>query len=694
MRIIKSPDAQLIAMQTCEIDALPDLIRTGDIETLDASGFTITASPGFHMGFIAFNVRPDQSYKDSAHGSPIAGPVLSDVNFRHAAFHCYNQEEIVASVYKYIVTPVQSLVPPAQGGWVNPDVPKHAYNPGDPTAGTVYNPVTKANADTCSILRYGGYTWDAGEGNWLTPYDLDGDTVLNDYIPSLRVFTPTYEVAPTSAEHGARFVADCNAVGIPLVHDPREFSPYLDLVFGTTGTPGGEFDLFMVFYRMGRFPTQIYGMCHSSEDVRVVYGADNAPGLNNPLLDEAVATVWYGLDHEEKLDAAHLAQEMLYNPDDYDFACTYMLLYSRIYFNAFKPGMTGIVNAPGYGSDNGWTHYNMRWVPGHANERIEGGNSTIVWCLGEDPELLNPTSYTTVYAADIVEKTLDGLLAVNPYTLADMGWMATDWYVEGPLNETVTLDSNWYNGTDEGGRILLHSAGDNVSMVDGIKITFTLQTGWKWHDGNDVLPSDAEFCLEFMRNNRIPRYLATWKDMIDVQVSGQNITIYNNETSQFIIYDFAGLAFYLPPPVWTPLDGRPVTEILAYDPSTNTTAPTGAGPLFGTWACPTQLYGCGHFVFHTYDATGGYADLFANRNYYYSTEDIRDMKTAMFHDIGDVDRDAEVWAGDKVRYSLAYGCTSSDGCYDADADLNGDDIVDALDGVLINFYWGDKKEYP
>jgi hypothetical protein len=37
--------------------------------------------------------------------------------------------------------------------------------------------------------------------------------------------------------------------------------------------------------------------------------------------------------------------------------------------------------------------------------------------------------------------------------------------------------------------------------------------------------------------------------------------------------------------------------------------------------------------------------------------------------------------------------------YDVDADITGpegvpDDIVNAWDGVLINFFWGDKKEYP
>jgi len=65
-KVIKSPDPQLIAMQTCAVDVLTDLIRTGDIDKLTSDGFTVTSAPGFHMGFIGFNTRPDQSYKDPA----------------------------------------------------------------------------------------------------------------------------------------------------------------------------------------------------------------------------------------------------------------------------------------------------------------------------------------------------------------------------------------------------------------------------------------------------------------------------------------------------------------------------------------------------------------------------------------------------------------------------------------------------
>jgi hypothetical protein len=175
-----------------------------------------------------------------------------------------------------------------------------------------------------------------------------------------------------------------------------------------------------------------------------------------------------------------------------------------------------------------------------------------------------------------------------------------------------------------------------------------------------------------------------WEHVVDVQTSGNNVTVYVNQTSQFLIYDFAGDAALLPPDVWTPLDGQPLRDILAYNPS----AESGPGDV------PTKLYGTGPFVFEYYDPTGMYAEHTANRDYFLTTEEIAGIKAGLFHDIGDVDWDGEVWGGDKADYSLAYGTDVGDDDYNPDANLIGETIVDALDGFLISIHWGDKKEYP
>lgn len=802
------------------------------------------------MGHIGINVRPDQTYKEAPGTHKKLGPVLSDVNFRHAMLHVYNQEEIVASIYKYIVTPVRSLVPPALGGWVNPEVEAHPYNPGDPTALTQWDPDTNENDDACSILRYGGYTYSGGQ--WTAPVDLDGDTLANDVIPGISLWTPTYEVAPTSAEHGARFSADANAIGVPVIHAPREFSPYLEDVFGA-----GDFDMYMVFWSLGRFPDHLYDMTHTSQDCAIYEWRYNGPGIRDPALDAQTEIVKFSLDHEAKLVAAYEAQRMLY-----DFvgspltAGAYLQLYSRIYFNAFQPGLKGIVNSPGYGSDTGWTFFNMRWEPGHPNERIEGGESVVIYCLGEEPERMNPTYAHTVYAWEIMGQTMEDLLYYNPYTLEDVPWLAKDWEVERWATDTevaafiagtypvkgsdwtedyparskhrkisdwidtngdgvpsksdyVKIAGTWYhihddpvwdikieNATfcmpqDEIQEMKLHNIGNNPPdpfvdgpmgnptlwanklwhelwpnystawtvidwqdndasgtltrsdyiklddgcwyHVDSVTVTLALDeepedttvdkyiefvgTGSKmvwllredvfWQDGNPYTAEDAKFNLLFMRDNQIPRYTTGWEHIVDVDTVPKKTTetneyvypsakfvVYLDITSQFLLYDIAGMAALLPPPVWERWDDKPMDEILGYDPSTNTTKPDGAGPWFGTTGALTQLYGTGPFVFEFYDPVGMYGEVTQLVHYWKITDDIFQEKVEMFHRIGDVDRDGEIGIFDLSRQGIAYFTWPPNPLYDPDADINNDGIIDISDIALTSYFYGGQREYP
>ena len=642
-----APVSGLIAMQFGEIDVLPNLETPGYIESLWSDGCTITSDPGFHVSHIAYNIRSDQSYRRG----DIAGTwPLADINFRHALFHCYNQEEIVGFLYKYVATPVRSLVPPSQGGWVNPDVPTHPYNPGDPFTSLA------GEHSSCGILKAAGYVFvdDDGSGTvtnadyWLKP---DGYP-----LPNMRLFTPTYEWAPISAVHGAWFCADCNAIGIPLVHDPREFAPYLDLVYC------GDFDACMLFWNLDRFPDHLYDMCHSSQDAALYPGRYNYPGINDPILDGLVETLKTSLDHSEKLNAAWEVQERLYDSDASDQALAYMQLHSRIYFNAYSPHLRGIVQSPGFGSDNMWTWLNIRWEP--ANARIEGTDVTAVYGLPNEPGILNPLSASTESSWTIMRQTMDDMLAVNPYTHEDLPWLAESW----ALTETP--------------------AGPGA-----MEITYALTRGVEWQDGNEYTAADAKFNWLFLRDNGIPRYSSMWQYIADVEViDTYTVKVILSATSQFLLYDLAATAALLPPPVWSPLDGKPLDDILHYNPSANTTKPTGAGPRFGkAGGPPNQLYGTGPFIFQSYYPAFMYAELLANA-YYFNPN--APCLTEMFHAIGDVDRNGEIWAADRVRYILSYGCEEGDLCYDVDADLNGDDIVDALDGILINRYWGDPREYP
>jgi len=647
--LVTQPDAQLLAMQNGDIDVLTNLIRTSDIEQLAADGFIITDTAGFHMGHIGFNLRK---------------PVLDDVNFRHALFHGYAQDEIIAQIYQYTVTPVQSLVAPAQGGWVNPDVPKYPFNPGDASD-------PPGTASVFGVLKGAGYTYYGSGYGDLTAYWKDSE---GNPLPQMHLWTPTSETAPTSHDHGARIVEEWNRCGLNNIHHtPRDFNAYTTDVMSNH-----DFDMYMIFWSLTRFPDHLYDMTHSSQDIPDGY---NPCGIHDPILDELTEIVKYSLDQSAQVEAAYAAQAWLYNASN-PWAFPYMQMYSRIYFNAFHPDLGGIINSPGYGADPWenlpWTLMNMEWTTPDGL-RPETGDDRIIYCLQLDIDSLNPTYASSVYEYNIIDMTQDTLFNLNPYTHEEVPWIATGWELEGPMNATITLDSE--------DRFLGIPAGAQVDITDGMKVTFNLRTDVYWHDGNQYTPDDAEFALEFMRNNEIPRYRGGWEYIADVQVINSTaFEVYSYTTSRFVLDDYSGMAVLLPPQVWSWLDGADLDTILGYTLWLNT---TDTGP----WSTPNQLFGTGPYIFEGYDTVGGVADFSRNENYFTDTTEIGDRIVEMFHEIGDTNSDGDMDAIDLSAMSLSYGKRSGQAGYNPLADVNEDGIVDATDVTLLSFYWGVPREY-
>ncbi len=542
---------------------------------------------------------------------------------------------------------------------MNPNVPRHPYNPGDPFT----SPPTEHSS--CGILKAAGYTFvDSGTPGVVDPADYwlcPPPNGLPVPVPEITLWTPTYETAPASYLHGARFVNDLGKIGLAsssanghsgFVHEPEIFNIYMNSVHQ------GLFDAYMAFWNLERFPTHLYYMCHSSQDSLLYPGRNNCPGIIDPTIDSLLETLMTSLDHAEKLQAAYDVQERLYDPDACSKALAYMALYSKINFNAFNPNLRGIVNSPGYGAHNKWTLLNMRWVLAPST------GSTVNWLLPEEPEYLNPLTAQTKYSWAVMSPILDGLLMVNPYTHEDLPWLAESWEV--------------------------------VVTPTGMEITFHLRKDVFWQDGNPYKAQDAKFNWDFLKDNQIPRFAPVWQHIEDVVViDNYTVKVMLNETGQFVVYDLAATAAMLPPPVWQWLDGQPLTQILAYDPSTNTTKPTDAGPWFCTPSGPcTQLYGTGPFVFDYYDPVGQIIELHQFPGYFRTTAGVFAQKVEMFHAVGDVNYDGFIWADDRAMIAVKYGRFWWEPEYDPACDLNQDGVIDVIDLSLANFHFGEQREYP
>jgi len=311
--------------------------------------------------------------------------------------------------------------------------------------------------------------------------------------------------------------------------------------------------MFMTFSGLRDVPLQLYSMCYPRTDI---IGGENAVGLNDPVLNDLIETVIYSLDHEEAVAAAWEAQERLYDPQ-YPQALPYMALYSRIYFDAARQYLDGVVNSPGYGSDNFWTWLNWHWNTPDGL-RPETGDSLVIYGNNGEPGTMNPLASSTTLETNIWQPCFDSGLQMNPYTHADVVWQYSEYPTIAELITEVTP-----NG---------------VNIVDGMSVTFSIRDDIYWQDGNKFDADDAIFSLNFLKNNQIPRYELTWQDIADIyKVDQLTFKVWSNHTSPHYVYNWDRGAFLCPPQVWSRFDGQPLATILSYDLADNT---TDTGPWF------------------------------------------------------------------------------------------------------------------
>jgi ABC-type transport system substrate-binding protein len=441
----------------------------------------------------------------------------------------------------------------------------------------------------------------------------------------------------------------------------RDFNEYLNLVYGTKTSSGGQFDAFFVAWSLGRIPDHLYLLCHSSQDTTKLWGARNAAGVNDTTIDALVETVKYSLDLDAMEDAAKQVQEMLYDPtlpNADNYALSHMILYSRTYFDSYNPNLRGIINSHGYGSSNAWTFLNLHWMSGF--ERLIDSRPAVVLVLYDKPVSFNPLSATKAYEWDIMNRVYDGLINVNPYNHNDVPWLATDW--------TITQTST------------------------GMDVDFTLRDDVMWQDGRPFTAYDVEFCLEFVKAHSVPRYYATTSTLEDVVVtSTDTLTIKCDREGIGLFYDYAALASVLPEHIWN----RTWTSdqaVLDYNPN----EPYNVAPGYteGPNPPPTNLFGTGPWTFQFYDTVNKQCDLYANRNHFISQTEMQTLLSNMFWEIGDYNRDAIVNIIDLTFVSLTFGSKMCSPRYDPDADFNSDGIIDIRDLGMAAFRLSAQKEYP
>jgi len=727
-----SPDAQTLSMQRRDTEFLVDLIRPMDVETLSAEGRVVVGTPYDHFCYIAFNMR--NWWLGPQDGSDGPGRAL-----RHAMAHLVPKDELIGTLFKYIVTKIEAPGPPAQGEWYNSNVDPHTYDP------------DMAH----DILTTGGWTWDAGDSRWELAVAFEGYPAGTP-MPTTYLYSPEFETAPTSWEIMRTSVARMTGAGpfaahpLPAVHEPIDFNVLLDILDfepnrSSSHDEGGWDSYFLCYSSLGNTARFLYGLFHSSQDVEE---GDNQMGLHNDDVDAALDTINTSLDHAEKVGAAHTAYELLmgstanqYDPWT-DGIIARIPIYSRAMYAAVDEGLKGVVQMLLTGLDHSYTFNNMYWTnpTGHESDLVPGG-TMLLFCNQEPLQTpLNPAYASSAYTWYVMNYLYDSLLGTNPYTSAYYPFM-----LDAAKDPDYPDTPGYYvEPWGEGMKVTYYMVDDTIL----------------WQDGHEVDAFDCEFAWEYQVEYQIGQWWETFMyfdhaDVIDVPYN-RTIATYWTDTSQFFPITAAGMALCFPEHIWgctherdgraTPscvyvsqyaemYDGTPVTvesglcgcapgtahtapekttcvhgsgcvidhpstapnEVYAYDPSYYAHA-TAEFP----WL--TELTGSGSWIFRGYNPTAMVSDIIAfdaartgsggdpNVHYWKSTDELHQDLVDMFHEAGDVDSTGKVDIDDQIRMDDSAGLWWWMPGFDPGADVNSDGVVDVRDIARLSRNFGKNRE--
>jgi peptide/nickel transport system substrate-binding protein len=522
--IITEDEARLRALQLGEIHIYPGLTTPETIDTIYADlNMDITFDLGFHMFYTALNMRKKP---------------LDDKVVRQALAHVVARDRIINTLFAGYMLPLESFVPQSSP-FHHDDVKHYEYSP------------RKAAA----MLDAAGYT--------MGPGGIRIDPATNKPMEEIEFLTPTFEIAPSSAQIGQLICDEARAIGIPAKHVPLDFNIMLDRldIF--------DFDAYCLAWGLDRDPTFLYHFFHSSMDVK---SGNNTPGIRDPELDQLLDTLYYAATYDEAMEASKEAQEMLSD------LLPYITLYSRPYIDAFRTDkVKGYVPMLGYGAanySNNWTTLNIAPVT----------DQPIRWLLPEDVKTLNPTVANSAYDWEILGRTTDSLMAVDPETMEDIPWVATGWEIETWKPNRAELDPECFANVDD----------------EATKITFHLRDDVKFNDGMPFTAKDVKFSIDYYIKHQLQEQYQYLVDVVKVETPDDyTVVVYMSTLSYWHLGNLN--RYWLPEHIWKNVE----------DPE-----------HFQPWLEPhptveglTQLVGIGPFMLESFEP-GQYIHMVRNPYYW------------------------------------------------------------------------------
>jgi hypothetical protein len=344
---------------------------------------------------------------------------------------------------------------------------------------------------------------------------------------------------------------------------------------------------------LGRYVDWIYDCFHSANDVPWGW---NFVGANDTDYDRWAEIILTDMDEAKIIEACENWTRKFVNE-----RMDWLPLITGLDFCTTKAGLENVISMENYGPRNDWSWMCMHWncttpdPPGAPG--WPGGSYTSA--LGDAPDTMNPWTEDTLYGWNFMDRCFAGLLGINPVTIKNMPFVATDWSV-----------ANWTSIPELG-------------IAEGATATFWMRQDTYWHDlecdHNDRLdlgvfdpnPVDAYDCvynMRFMRNATPGRYSSTWAHLVYEEADGPfKFNVYFDQTSLYYANYVAGTSLLMPEHVGEKIEGYWQTWQPCAGGCNECTYDDIMGNCTDGQTCPTsypwlkQLVGNGPFVFRCYD---------------------------------------------------------------------------------------------
>ena len=263
--IYETQDAAVLAMADGEADYLLSslgLQRGLQTLVLETPNLDIITNEANGFRYLSFNTRKFP---------------MNDSSFRQAIACMIDKEFMATNVLQGVAIPSNSLVPPGNAFWANPDI--EAWCQGQTQEERV--------ASSIQILKDGGFTWDV-EPEWNAD-NLDvipkGEGLRGPdgtAVQELSLLAPGPGYDPLRATYSL-FIEDwANDLGIPVTAEPTGFNVIVDEVFAT-GDAALEWDMYILGWGLTIYPDHVESFFTTPNDS--ANGGFNTPGYSNPDYD-------------------------------------------------------------------------------------------------------------------------------------------------------------------------------------------------------------------------------------------------------------------------------------------------------------------------------------------------------------------------------------------------------------------------